>query len=84
MNVPSQGFAPWAEYSTSFTWDGVGNVLQIAAVGSGEPSFALLADVSLTGTAGGVPEASTWAMIGAGFAGIGLLARARHKVAGVA
>jgi hypothetical protein len=84
MDVPGEGFVAWNSYSTTFTWDGVGNVLQIAAAGSGEPAFVLLADVSLTGTAGGVPEASTWAMIVAGFAGIGLLARARHKVAAVA
>jgi hypothetical protein len=35
----------------------------VMSVGSGEPAFTMLADVSLTGTAGGVPEASTWAMI---------------------
>jgi hypothetical protein len=79
MNVPSQGFAPWAEYSTTFTWDGIGNALKIAAVGSGEPSFALLADVSLTGGGTAAPEASTWAMIVAGFAGLGFVARARRK-----
>jgi hypothetical protein len=84
MDVPSQGFAPWAAYSTTFTWDGVSDVLQIAAVGSGEPAFAMLADVSLTGGAGVVPEASTWAMIIAGFAGMGLLARARRKAIAVA
>jgi len=78
MFVPSQGFAAWNQFSTTFTWDGVGNALQIAAVGSGEPAFALLADVSLTG---GVPEASTWAMIVAGFAGLGLLARGRRRAA---
>lgn len=80
MVVPSQGFAPWAEYSTTFTWDGVGDVLQIASVGSGEPAFAMLTDVSLTGT---VPETSTWVMMVAGFAGMGLLARARRKATAV-
>ena len=82
MNISNQGFAPWNEFSTTFTWDGVGNVLQIAAVGSGDPAFPLLADASLTGTA--VPESSTWAMIVAGFAGMGLLARTRRKAIGVA
>jgi hypothetical protein len=84
MNVPSQGFAPWAEISTTFTWDGVGDVLKFTSIGSGEPSFALLADVSLTGAAGAVPEPSTWAMVLAGFAGLGFLARARRKTVAVA
>ena len=84
MDVPSQGFSPWEEFSTTFTWDGVGNLLKITSVGTGEPPFAMLADVSLTGTTGGTPEASTWVMIVAGFAGIGLLARARRKVVAVA
>jgi hypothetical protein len=53
MDVPDQGFSPWQEVSTTFTWDGVGNTLQFMSVGSGEPPFTLLADVSLTGTTGG-------------------------------
>jgi hypothetical protein len=84
MNVPGEGFVAWNSFSTTFTWDGVGNVLQIAASGTGEPAFVLLADVSLTGTTGGTPEASTWAMIVAGFAGMGLLARARRRAIAVA
>lgn len=82
MDVPGQGFVPWNSYSTTFTWDGVGNVLQIAAAGTGDPAFVLLADVSLTGGgAGAVPEPSTWAMVIGGFAGLGFLARARRKAA---
>jgi hypothetical protein len=85
MDVPGQGFVPWNAYSTTFTWDGVGDILQIAAVGSGDPAFVMLADVSLTGGGGpATPEASTWMMMVAGFAGVGLLARARRKVAAVA
>jgi hypothetical protein len=84
MNVSDQGFVPWNEFSTTFTWDGVSNALQIAGVGSGDPAFPLLADVSLTGSVGGVPEPSTWAMIVAGFAGISVLARARRKAIAVA
>jgi hypothetical protein len=84
MDVPGEGFAGWNSYSTTFTWDGVGDVLEIAAVGSGDPAFALLADVSLTGGGTAAPEASTWVMIVAGFAGLGLMARARRKVAAVA
>jgi hypothetical protein len=78
--VPSQGFAPWEKYSTTFTWDGVGNALQIAAVGSGQPDFALLADVSLTG---GVPEPATWAMMILGLLGLGVLARRRRTASAV-
>ena len=84
MDVPSQGFSPWQQVSTTFTWDGVGNTLQFMSVGTGDPAFTLLADVSLTGTTGGTPEASTWAMIVAGFAGMGFLARARRKAIAVA
>jgi hypothetical protein len=83
MDVPSQGFVPWNEFSTSFTWDGVGNTLQIMSVGSGVPAFAMLADVSLTGGPS-TPEASTWVMIVAGFAGLGLMARARRRAVAVA
>ncbi len=79
MNVPSQGFAPWAEVSATFTWDGVGDTLQFMSVGTGDPAFAMLADVSLT--TGAVPEPATWAMIVAGFAGIGFAARARSRKA---
>ena len=81
MFVPSQGFSPWEKESTTFTWDGVSSTLQFMAIGSGEPAFPILADVSLTGS---VPEPSTWAMIIAGFAGMGFLARTRRKVAAIA
>ena len=84
MNVSDQGFVPWNEFSTTFTWDGVSNVLQIAAVGSGRPGV----PVARRRVAGrgpqGAPEASTWAMIVAGFAGMGVLARARRKAIAVA
>jgi hypothetical protein len=84
MNVASQGFSPWQQVTETFTWDGVGDTLTFMSVGSGDPAFTMLADVSLTGTTGGTPEASTWAMIVAGFAGMGVLARARRKAIAVA
>jgi hypothetical protein len=90
MDVSAYGFAPWQEYSTTFTWNGSGNSLQISALASGneirstEPAFVLLADVSLTGPTVAAPEPSTWAMVIAGFAGLGLLARARRKGVAVA
>jgi hypothetical protein len=85
LDVAPNGFAPWQEVSATFTWDGVGNALQFMSVGSGEPAFTLLADVSLTGGGGpATPEASTWVMIIAGFAGMGFLARTRRKAVAVA
>jgi hypothetical protein len=83
LDVAPNGFAPWQEVTATFTWDGVGNALQFVAVGSGVPAFTLLADVSLTGGPS-TPEASTWAMIVAGFAGMGFLARSRRKAVAVA
>ena len=78
MDVPSQGFFPWTKFSATFTWDGIGDTLTFLAIGSpsGEPPFPMLADVSLTAA---VPELSLWAMIVAGFAGLGFVARARSK-----
>ena len=54
------------------------------SVGPGEPALTMLAYVSLTGGGTAAPEPSTWVMIVAGFAGIGLMVRARRKVVAVA
>jgi hypothetical protein len=80
QDVAAQGFSPWTEFTTKFTYDGSGDVLTFLAIGapSGEPPWPLLADVSLSS---GVPEPSTWAMIVAGFAGLGLVARTRSRKA---
>jgi hypothetical protein len=77
IDTPSQGFSPWQLYSTTFTYTGGGNFLSFVATGgpSGLPPYALLDGVSLTAA----PEPSTWLMILAGFAGLGLAARARRK-----
>jgi hypothetical protein len=81
INTPGQGFSPWQLYSTTFTYTGGGNVLDLIATGGpgGEPPYALLDGVSLTSMTGGTPEPSTWVMIVAGFAGLSLAARARRK-----
>jgi hypothetical protein len=81
IDTPTQGFSPWNLYSTTFTYAGGGNVLDFVATGGpgGEPPYALLDGVSLTSTTGATPEASTWVMIVAGFAGLSLAARARRK-----
>ena len=57
----------------SFSFVGTGHDrLQIAA--ETNPSSWFADDVSVTGSAaGGVPETSTWAMMFAGFAGLGFL-----------
>jgi hypothetical protein len=81
IDTPTQGFSPWNLYSTTFTYAGGGNVLDFVATGGpgGEPPYALLDGVSLVTTTGGTPEPSTWVMIVAGFAGLGLVARSRRK-----
>jgi hypothetical protein len=81
ITTPDQGFTPWQLFSTTFTYAGGGNVLDFVATGGpgGAPPYALLDGVSLTSTTGPTPEASTWVMIVAGFAGLGLAARARRK-----
>jgi hypothetical protein len=81
ISTPVQGFTPWQLFSTTFTYAGGGNVLDLVATGGpgGEPPYALLDGVSLTSTTGATPEPSTWLMIVAGFAGLGLAARARRK-----
>lgn len=81
ITTPAQGFSPWQLYSTTFTYTGAGDVLSFLATGGpgGEPPYALLDGVSLMSTTGATPEPSTWVMIVAGFAGLGLAARARRK-----
>ncbi len=80
INTPTQGFSPWNLYSTTFTATDTSEVLNFLATGgpSGQPPYALLDGVSLVEA--GVPEASTWAMILGGFAGMGLWARSRRRV----
>jgi hypothetical protein len=82
IDTPTQGFSPWNLYSTTFTYTGGGNILDLVATGGpgGAPPYALLDGVSLVGAGGTpTPEPSTWVMIVAGFAGVGLVARARRK-----
>jgi hypothetical protein len=82
IDTPGQGFSPWELFSTTFTYTGGGDVLSFLANGGpgGAPPYALLDGVSLVGAGGpATPEPSTWVMIVAGFAGVGLVARARRK-----
>ncbi len=78
IDLPSHGFSGWFEDSMTFTATGTSDVLSFVDVGtckttvcgptnSGAPPFSLLDSVSMTA----VPEASTWAMMALGFAGLG-------------
>jgi PEP-CTERM motif len=74
---PSHGFTGWFTADYSLTANGTSDVLSFLASGSlPVPPFALLDGVSVTG---GVPEPSTWALIGLGFAGLGFAAYRRKK-----
>jgi hypothetical protein len=77
VTLPSHGFSPWQKESFTFTADNTTDLLSFYAAGGppGVPPFALLDGVSLTA----VPEASTWFMMLAGFAGLGLVGYRRRE-----
>jgi len=80
VNLPSQGFSGWMQQSFTYTATSGSEVLSFFAQGSpqGQPPFALLDGVSMTG---GVPEPSTWAMLLLGFGGLGFAAYRRRRTA---
>jgi PEP-CTERM motif len=82
VDVASQGFAGWFTGSMNFTATSASEVLQFLSIGgpTSLPPVALLSDVSLTGEIpGAVPEPATWAMMGIGFAGLGLAGYRRRR-----
>ncbi len=82
VDVASQGFAGWLTASMNFTATSASETLVFLSLGTptGLPPVALLDNVSLTGLTGGTPEPATWAMMGIGFAGLGVVAyRKRRK-----
>jgi hypothetical protein len=64
-NDLSTGTSPWERAKVSFVATSPTELLSFFATGSGAPPFALLADVQSS-----VPEPSTWAMMGLGFASL--------------
>jgi len=71
-------FSGWMTANFTFTADSTSEVLSFLAVGTPAgnlPPFALLDGVSLTA----VPEPSTWAMMLAGFGGLGFAAFRRRR-----
>jgi hypothetical protein len=81
LTNPSHGFTGWFTADYSLTANGTSDVLSFLASGSlPVPPFALLDGVSMTG---GVPEPSTWALMGLGFAALGFAAYRRKKNASV-
>ncbi len=79
-NNPERGFSGWFSESFRFTAGGSSEVLSFLAIGTpyGQPPVVLLDGVSLQAA---VPEASTWAMLIAGFGLVGAAARRRRVVA---
>ncbi len=71
-------FSGWSLQTFDFTATATSEMLSLLAVGSPAanlPPFALLDGVSLTA----VPEPSTWAMMLAGFGGLGFAAYRRRR-----
>ncbi len=71
QDLPSHGFSGWKLAKTSFTATATSEVLSFFAVGTPfVPPYALITDVSLV--EGAIPEPSSWVMMLAGFAGLGV------------
>ena len=78
LNNADHGFTGWQHEKVTFTANGGSQILSFFAVGTpnGVPPFSLLDGVSLNAA---VPEASTWAMLIAGFGLVGAAARRRRQ-----
>jgi hypothetical protein len=86
--IPAKGFTGWKAETFNFTATATSEMLKFVSIGapSGQPPVALLDDVSLTGDVGvsptgAIPEPGTWAMMGIGFAALGLAAYRRRRKA---
>jgi hypothetical protein len=73
---PSQGFSGWYQQSFTYTANSASETLAFLANGNlPVPPFALLDGVSLTAA----PEPATWALMLAGFGGLGFAAYRRNR-----
>ena len=76
VDVANHGFTGWQSEEFTFAATSSSEVLSFLATGNlPVPPFALVSNVSITA----VPELSTWAMMLAGFGGLGLAARLRRR-----
>lgn len=77
INLGSHDFSGWRSESLTFTATSSSELLSFLAAGGppGVPPFALLDGVSVAA----VPELSTWALMLAGFGGLGLAAHRRRR-----
>ena len=75
VTLATAAFSGWTKVTTYFVASQTSQVLSFLATGSpgGAPPFSLLDGVSLVAT----PEPATWAMMLAGFVGVGFLVRRR-------
>ena len=83
LNVAAGSASGWKTATMIFTASGTSDLLSFAATGGPSvavPPFALLDNVSVTAA----PEASTWAMMMLGFAGLGLAGYRSRKTKRVA
>jgi hypothetical protein len=80
FNVANHGFTGWQSADVRFTASSTSEVLSFLATGNlPVPPFALVSTVSVA-----VPELSTWALMLAGFAGLGFAGHRRAKNRAVA
>jgi hypothetical protein len=75
LTIPWQGFSGWFNENWIYVPTSATEVLTFLSTGAGDPPYALLDGISLTA----VPEPAAWAMMLVGFAGIGLVTRARRR-----
>ena len=78
VDVKAKGFSGWQTATMTFVASSRTEILSFLAKGtiSGEPSFALLDDVSMTQA---TPEPATWALMFLGVAGVGGAMRRRRR-----
>ena len=85
MTTPSGGLTNWNYVTVNLTANSTSNNLSFLAWGDNGstvnlPPIAFLAGVdSPPGLGSGVPEPSTWAMMGLGFLGLGIVARNNRR-----